>query len=388
MLSRTADSLYWTGRYMERADFLARILEAAIRLAALPAKDQATVTAWAGAIASSGVKASFDATGRTVSEKSVREYLAFGFDNPTSIKACITKARTNARSVRTALTIELWEAINGAWNGLNELGEPTKRDDFTNFLDFVKSTSLAVEGASSRTMLRNDAYWFLRLGMAIERADNTARLLDVKYHLLLPPGERVGGQLDYFQWTTLLREVSALTAYRWVYRESVRPWLVADLLVLNRQMPRSLASCQGMIVSYLEKLAADYGRRGPAQRLASNRLGQFNEAKIEDIFQSGLHEYIQGFSPREQCARPLRSTNSIWSEPMRIRIDHTTRYDYARAARFIVQVLRLTPKLLRRVSRCGNGASRSDVDARLRRSRRRLRQHRPQPLYRAARRTP
>ena len=295
MLSRTADSLYWTGRYMERADFLARILEAAIRLAALPAKDDAAVTAWAGAIASSGVKSAFDAAGRTPSEKSVREFLAFGSDNPTSIKACITRARTNARSVRTALTIELWEAINGAWNGLNEIGEPTRRDDFVNFLDFVKSTSLAVEGAASRTMLRNDAYWFLRLGMAIERADNTARLLDVKYHLLLPPGERVGGQLDYFQWTTLLREVSALTAYRWVYRESVRPWLVADLLVLNRQMPRSLASCQGMIVSYLERLASDYGRRGPAQRLASARLTRFNEARIEDIFQAGLHEYIQGF---------------------------------------------------------------------------------------------
>lgn len=117
----------------------------------------------------------------------------------------------------------------------------------------------------------------------------------MKYHLLLPPGERVGGQLDYFQWTTLLREVSALTAYRWVYRESVRPWLVADLLVLNRQMPRSLASCQGMIVSYLERLAADYNRRGPAQRLASSRLTEFNEARIEDIFQSGLHEYIQKF---------------------------------------------------------------------------------------------
>ena len=144
-------------------------------------------------------------------------------------------------------------------------------------------------------MLRNDAYWFLRLGAAIERADNTARLLDVKYHLLLPAGERVGGQLDYFQWTTLLREVSALTAYRWVYRESVRPWLVADLLVLNRQMPRSLASCQGMIVGYLDRLATDYGRRGPSQRLASARLARFNDAKIEDIFQSGLHEYILGF---------------------------------------------------------------------------------------------
>jgi uncharacterized alpha-E superfamily protein len=295
MLSRTAESLYWTGRYMERADFLARILEAAVRLAALPARDGAAATAWASAIASAGVSRAFVASARTPSEKSVREYLAFAPDNPSSIRACINAARTNARSVRTALTIELWESINGAWNGLNDFGEPTKRDDFVRFLEWVKGVSLAVEGASSRTMLRNDAYWFLRLGGAIERADNTARLLDVKYHLLLPAGERVGGQLDYFQWTTLLREVSALTAYRWVYRESVRPWLVADLLVLNRQMPRSLASCQAMIVSYLERLAADYGRRGPAQRLASARLTQFNEARIEDIFQSGLHEYILAF---------------------------------------------------------------------------------------------
>lgn len=295
MLSRTAESLYWTGRYMERADFLARILEAAVRLAALPAKDGAAATAWASAIASAGVSRAFAASGRTPTEPSVREYLAFAPDNPSSIKACITAARTNARSVRTALTIELWEAINGAWNGMKDLGEPSKRDDFVNFLEWVKTTSLNVEGASSRTMLRNDAYWFLRLGMAIERADNTARLLDVKYHLLLPADERVGGQLDYFQWTTLLREVSALTAYRWVYRESVRPWLVADLMVLNRQMPRSLASCQGMIVTYLERLAADYGRRGPAQRLAGARMAQFNNARIEDIFQSGLHEYILEF---------------------------------------------------------------------------------------------
>lgn len=295
MLSRTAESLYWTGRYMERADFLARILEAAVRLAALPAKDGAAASAWASAIASAGAQTGFALSGRTPTERSVREFLAFAPDNPSSIHACLTRARTNARSVRTALTVELWEAINGAWNGLADFGAPTRRDEFVRFLEFVKGVSLAFEGASSRTMLRNDAYWFLRLGAAIERADNTARLLDVKYHLLLPAGERVGGQLDYFQWTTLLREVSALTAYRWVYRESVRPWLVADLLVLNRQMPRSLASCQGMIVSYLDQLAGAYGRRGPTQRLASARLDQFNNAKIEDIFQSGLHEYIVAF---------------------------------------------------------------------------------------------
>ena len=225
----------------------------------------------------------------------MREFLAFSTLNSSSITSCITRARTNARSVRTALTVELWEAINGAWNGLADQGQPTRRDDFVHFLEWVKTVTLSVEGATSRTMLRGDAYYFLRLGAAIERADNTARLLDVKYHLLLPEGERVGGQLDYFQWTTLLREVSALTAYRWVYRDSVKPWLVADLLVLNRQMPRSLASCQASIVRYLERLSSDYGRRGPAQRLAQERMRAFDGANIDAIFQSGLHEYIQSF---------------------------------------------------------------------------------------------
>lgn len=297
MLSRTADSLYWTGRYIERADFLARILEATLRLAAIPTKEDAQETVWAGALASAGVHRGPGCGfgDRAPTERSVREYLAFSPDNPASIHACLTRARNNARSVRTALTVELWEAINGAWNGLAEQGRPTRRDDFVNFLAWVKGVTLGVEGATSRTMLRNDGYWFLRLGAAIERADNTARLLDVKYHLLLPEGERVGGQLDYFQWTTLLREVSALTAYRWVYRDNVKPWLVADLLVLNRQMPRSLASCQASIVRYLERIAGDYGRRGPAQRLASARMLRFDGENMERVFQAGLHEYIQAF---------------------------------------------------------------------------------------------
>ena len=294
MLSRTADSLYWTGRYMERADFLARILEATIRLASIPSKEDPVRSVWASALASAGVSA--DGFGdRVPNERSVREHLAFSATNPSSIHSCLTRARTNARSVRTALTVELWEEINEAWNGLSAQGAPTRRDDFVDFLGWVKGVTMAVEGASSRTMLRNDGYWFLRLGAAIERADNTARLLDVKYHLLLPAGERVGGQLDYFQWTTLLREVSALTAYRWVYRDSVKPWQVADLMVLNRQMPRSLASCQASIVSYLERLASDYGRRGAAQRLALARMQRFDGENIERIFHSGLHEYITAF---------------------------------------------------------------------------------------------
>ncbi|WP_297801061.1 alpha-E domain-containing protein [uncultured Brevundimonas sp.] len=293
MLSRTADSLYWTGRYMERADYLARILEATLRLAAIPTKSGVDNQIWTAALATSGAVGLENVD--LSDGKAVREYLALSPDNPSSIHCCLTKARTNARSVRTALTVELWEAINGAWNGLGEQGTPSRSDEFIDFLQWVKSTTLAVEGATSRTMLRNDAYWFLRLGAAIERADNTARLLDVKYHLLLPDGERVGGQFDYFQWTTLLREVSALTAYRWVYRDDVKPWLVADLMVLNRQMPRSLASCQAAIVRYLERIAADYDRRGPSQRIASAQLEQFEGADMSRIFQSGLHEYIQNF---------------------------------------------------------------------------------------------
>ena len=132
----------------------------------------------------------------------------------------------------------------------------------------MQETSLRFDGSAYRTMLRNDAYWFSRLGVYIERADNTARILDVKYHLLLPADEHVGGPLDYFQWAAILRSVSALTAYHWVYRESLKPWLIADLLILNEQMPRSLASCYENLVAHLDRIAAAYGRQGPAQRQA------------------------------------------------------------------------------------------------------------------------
>jgi uncharacterized alpha-E superfamily protein len=144
-------------------------------------------------------------------------------------------------------------------------------------------------------MLRDDAFWFIRLGATIERADNTARLLDVKYHLLLPRDEPVGGSLDYFQWTTILRTVSALTAYRHVYREAVKPWLVADLLILNRRMPRSLSACAHDMVRYLDQLASASGRRGPAHRAAVAMAARLTGAHIDTLFAAGLHEQITAF---------------------------------------------------------------------------------------------
>ena len=166
-------------------------------------------------------------------------------------------------------------------------------EEIARFREWVKQVSLAFDGSAYRTMLRNDAYWFSRLGVYLERADNTARILDVKYHVLLPETEQVGGSLDYFQWSTILREVSALTAYHWVYRESVKPWLVADLLILNAQMPRSLASCYENIVRLLDDL-------GPAIRAA----GAVAAAVPHDADPAGEHQH------RRPCSRPACTSSS------------------------------------------------------------------------------
>lgn len=296
MLSRTADSLYWLARYTERADFLARILEAAMRMASLPSPDGAHTTEWESAIAISDQRAAFEAAYGAADEQSVRRFLAFDASNPSSIRNCLSAARNNARAVRTALTSEVWEAVNDAWNQFNQIDErDMDMQAFARFVEWTKGAARAFDGAVHRTQLRNDGYAFMRLGAAIERADNTARILDVKYYLLLPDSEPVGGGLDYFQWSTILREVSALTAYRWIYRESIKPWLVADLLILNRQMPRSLASCVAETAFQLDQLGQTYGRRGPAQRAATSTLNRLSSLRIEQIFQSGLHEFITAF---------------------------------------------------------------------------------------------
>ena len=163
------------------------------------------------------------------------------------------------------------------------------------FLRWVQESSLRFDGSAYRTMLRNDAYWFSRLGVYMERADNTARILDVKYHMLLPAHERVGGPLDYFQWAAILRSVSALTAYHWVYRESVKPWLIADLLILRDEMPRSLASCYENLVVHLDQIARAYGSQGPAQRHARAVRARLESSRMEEIFQQGMHEFISQF---------------------------------------------------------------------------------------------
>ena len=296
MLSRTADNLYWLSRYVERAEYLARILEATRRLTDLPLAYVGESNEWESAVATAGCGHAFYSNYKEANADNVTDFLAFSSANSSSIRSCFENARNNARSVRTALTVEMWDAINGTWLELQRYGNgPSSREDFAQFLRWVQESSLRFDGSAYRTMLRNDAYWFSRLGVYVERADNTARILDVKYHLLLPEIERVGGPLDYFQWAAILRSVSALTAYHWVYRDSIKPWLIGDLLILKEEMPRSLASCYEAIVRNLDSLSSAYGKQGPAQRHARGVRTLLQNSRMDSIFQRGLHEFINEF---------------------------------------------------------------------------------------------
>src|ERR1700739_1075715 len=240
MLSRTAENLFWLARYVERAEYIARTIDATLRVTALPAAYVGQTNEGESALLTAGVSQSFYEIYDEADEQNVVEYLSFNLSNPSSIKNCIEAARLNSRSVRTAVTSEMWDTIHSAWIELQEVwckGTST-REELAKFLRFVQETSLRFDGSAYRAMLRNGAYWFSRMGVHLERADNTARLLDVKYHMLLPEEEHVGGPLDYYQWTSILRSVSATTAYHWVYRETLKPWLIADLLILNDTLPR------------------------------------------------------------------------------------------------------------------------------------------------------
>ncbi|MFZ5833766.1 MAG: alpha-E domain-containing protein [Pseudomonadota bacterium] len=295
MLSRTAENLYWLARYIERAENIARLLDVTLRMASLPQEKDTGDSEWRSAIIASGCEESFFATRERATPETVLYYLTCDRDNPSSIISCMSTARNNARMVRTALSISMWEAINSTWIEMNTLCQA----DFTpervgRFLDWVKERSLLFGGTVASTLLRSDAFWFCRLGMSIERADNTSRILDVKYNILLPAYETVGGTMDYYQWASVLRSVSALRAYHWVYRDRVKPWLVAELLILKPEMPRSLAYCISDVSRQLESLAGAYGTRGECHRLAGQMDARLRYSTIEQIFALGLHEFLTG----------------------------------------------------------------------------------------------
>jgi uncharacterized alpha-E superfamily protein len=296
MLARTADALYWMSRYMERMDNLARLIEAALLMTSLSeAPDE-----WRSALIAAGCEEGFDKQYDQATAEAACAYLSCAPDNPSSIINCIDKARANARAMRTALTRDMWDAVNESWLLSRTFTEAAfDPQHLPDTLDWVRQAAARFAGACITTMLRTESFWFVRLGAQIERADNTARILDVKYHVLLPEHSGVGSMLDYYQWTSLLRANSATRAYQAVYREEVKPWNVAELLILRPEMPRSLRSCYDEIVDCLDQIARIHGgRRGECHRIAGAMAAELRYGRIEDIFRAGLHERLTDFIDR------------------------------------------------------------------------------------------
>lgn len=291
MLSRTASSLYWLGRYIERADFIARLVEATIRLDVLSARP-AGEAAWASALAVTDTEAAFKATGASLTREAVSRFLTSDSAHPGSIVRCLDMARNNARAVRTALTREAWSAINGAWLVFDKRVSRLDPDRTLALVDAVKGETRGFEGALHR-MLRNQTTLFIRLGQATERVDNTARLLDVKYHILLPEGEQVGGTVDRDQWTTILQTVSAATAYRWLYNDGLVTANVIDLLLSRAELPRSIAGAIEEVTDVLTQLARRTGTNGEADRMARSRHARVSKTRTAEVILSGLHQHLQ-----------------------------------------------------------------------------------------------
>ena len=207
----------------------------------------------------------------------------------------IEAARSNARLVRTALTREVWEATNECWMSLSRaLSRPVLDRDLPQILALIRQESAYVRGALHGTMMRNDIYDFARLGTFVERADNTARILDVKYYVLLPSALHVGSQLDNAQWETILRSLSAQRAYRWQHPGDVSPLGIAEFVILNARMPRSLAFCSTKIEQNLGYLADEYGHEQPCHGRAAALRSRVTEPGIATIFEQGLHEFLAG----------------------------------------------------------------------------------------------
>jgi uncharacterized alpha-E superfamily protein len=294
VLSRTADGLFWLARYMERAENVARIVSAGQRMASLTRSVGSESNEWESTLVAAGCAATYLETHDDITPQTVVDFLVRDRDNPSSVLCCLETARRNARAVRTALTADMWEALNDTWLELRSVeGNAGIGERVLRLLEWVKHRSLLFNGAYANTMLRNDAFYFTQLGTYIERADNTARILDVKYHVLLPEREEVGGPLDYCHWESILRAVSALRAYHWVYHAKLTPWRIADLLILRPEMPRSLLACYTQIVRYLDLLAELYGgKRGECHRHAGEIQARLRFSRIETIVQGGLHEFL------------------------------------------------------------------------------------------------
>ncbi|MET3135771.1 putative alpha-E superfamily protein [Undibacterium sp. GrIS 1.2] len=298
MLSRTADHLFWMARYTERAENTARMLDVNIQTSMLPQSIESAEQGWRAMLGISELQSAFDKKYGVLNAKDVLDFMVRDPDNPSSIAACLTEARENARAVRGTLTTEVWETQNATWLDMQQhLNSGVLENDPSQFFEWVKYRSHLSRGVTLGTMLKDEAIHFIRLGTFLERADNTSRILDVKFHGAKEAGiSEKATQRDFYYWAALLRSVSGFEIYRKVYRDVITPERVAELLILRGDMPRSLLACMDEVVQNLKQVSNDVS--ADTERFAGKLHAELQFACIEDILEAGLHETLTEFLQR------------------------------------------------------------------------------------------
>ncbi|APE43523.1 A alpha-helical domain with a conserved ER moti [Sulfitobacter alexandrii] len=293
MLGKTAGGLYWMFRYLERAENIARLIEAGFRIALTRSSD--AEAEWKSVIVTSAVQGTYEAVHDGYDSSRVINFLLREPQNPSSVLSVIKAARDNARLTRTALTTEVWYAVNDTWMMFSDLlKEPVPETEVPGVLAVIRQQAALVRGALHGTMLRNDIYDFCSLGIAVERMDNTARIIDVKYYSLLPSPSFVGSRMDNVQWETVLRSVSAHRSFRWAVEDDFTAPAIANFLILDPRMPRSLHFCASQIAANLSLLSEEYRSTKPSNDMAEQMLARLKGRDIGAIFEEGLHQFVNG----------------------------------------------------------------------------------------------
>jgi uncharacterized alpha-E superfamily protein len=293
MLSRTADHLFWMARYTERAENTARMLDVNLQTQLLPQSAESAEQGWRAVLGISELQPAFDDKYPAITHKDVIDFMVKDPENPSSIASCLTHARENARAVRGALTTEVWETQNTTWLDMHSvLNNHTLERDPGEFFEWVKHRSHLSRGVTIGTMLKDEAFYFIRLGTFLERADNTARLLDVKFHSA--DGNLLASHdADFYHWASVLRSVSAFETYRKAYRDVITPARVAELLILRADMPRSLMACVTEVVTNLAEVRNNSSAE--TERFAGRIHADLRFSSMDEILKRGLHDFLTEF---------------------------------------------------------------------------------------------
>jgi uncharacterized alpha-E superfamily protein len=301
MLSRTADHLYWMSRYTERAENTARMLDVNYQTSLLPQSAVAAHADWRGLLSISELLSTYFQRYDAIQARHVMDFMVKDEGNPSSIVSCLSAARENARAVRGTLTTEVWETLNQTWLEVKRMLKDGEFErDPAQFFEWVKFRSHLSRGVTLGTMLMDESLYFMRMGTFLERADNTARLVDVKFHAHHNDGlgalNARDQEYDFYHWSSILRSVSGFEVYRRVYRDIIRPERVAELLILRSDMPRSLHASMTEVVNNLLRVVSD--PQSETLRRAGKLRAELQYARIDDILSNGMHAFLTQFLDR------------------------------------------------------------------------------------------